>query len=317
MQITGARIGFYIFVVLLLAAMIHSNPAMAHARWKLDSITPPRSNDTGLKQKPCGNIARTQNPAIFKAGQTIEVEWEETVNHEGHFRIAFSPEGDLYFDDYVLLDNIPDTTNKGFYSRQIKLPDNIINCTDCTLQLEQIMTTLPNPGDGDFYYSCSDIEITTADDATPPSSVANLQASGADRQIQLSWSNPNSDFYRVVVLQNTTPILDSLVNDMEYATGDLVNGSQVVYVGKAENFNANSLINGTDYYFKVFTQNPRKNFDSGVSSSSTPMPGSEPEPNPSSNTSNSDSKQDGGGALMVFSLAILFAARIRRRYESL
>lgn len=242
--------------------------ALAHARWVIDSVTPPRSNDTGLKTAPCGGIARTTRSAIFTAGQTIELEFEETVNHPGHYRIAFSPANDQNFDSYVLVDNILDVTNNGRYTQVVTIPNEI--CSACTLQLIQVMTTDPNPQPNDFYYSCTDIQITNAGDLTAPLPVTSVMNQANDGEVDLSWTNPADDFYQVVILKSTSPIFDVPTNGFTYTAGNTVNGIDVVYVGNSNNYTATGLTNDIAYYFKVFAQNPRKNYAGGIETSATP-----------------------------------------------
>lgn len=253
-----------IHMLLFVAALsLTSHDLFAHARWVIGSVTPPRTNDTGLKSSPCGGAARTSVSTIFSANQTIDVEFEETVNHDGYFRIAFSPKDDLNFDSYVLQPNIQDITNTGKYTQQITIPNQI--CDACTLQLIQYMVTSTSTS---YYYSCSDIQITNANDLTAPAVVSNLTAadSGSGQAI-LSWTNPAADFYRVVILKSSTAIFDEPVSIANYQAGDMINQSEVVYVGNASSLNVNSLIKDSTYYFKVFSQNPRKNYAAGVETS--------------------------------------------------
>ena len=242
-MINLSRITFLVVIIFIITPLT----AQAHARWVLDSVTPPRSNDTGLKTEPCGNIARTTRSTIFSAGQTIELEFEETVNHPGHYRIAFSPENDLFFDDVnnILVDNIPDTTNNGRYTQTITIP--MQTCTACTLQLIQVMTTSTSPQPSDFYYSCTDIQITGVGDMTPPLTVSNVNSQAGDQSANLTWSNPVDDFYQVVVLKDITPISVTPANGTIYQPGDMLNGTEVVYVGNSNSFNVTSLANNRDY----------------------------------------------------------------------
>lgn len=256
------------FAVLFLTGLVFPNIAFAHVRWALGSVTPPRTNSTGLKSEPCGGALKTTRSTIFSGGQTIDVEFEETIEHPGHFRIAFSPAGDLNFDDYVLADNIPDNPASGFYKQNITIPVEI--CDACSLQLIQVMTTSPTPGPGDFYYSCTDIQITNPGDITPPDSVSNVVPVAGDGQASISWTNPTADFYRVVVLKSTNNVMGVPTNGVNYNVGDMIDGSEVVYMGNASEFVATSLTNDNDYYFKVFSQNPRKNYASGVEAMVTP-----------------------------------------------
>src|SRR3569832_2872337 len=88
-----------------------------------DLISPkPRYND--LKSGPCDkgltDARTTTNVTTFKPGETITVTWNEYIDHPGHFRIAFDPDGQRFTDpssftdvaprQYVLLDNIADKT---------------------------------------------------------------------------------------------------------------------------------------------------------------------------------------------------------------
>ena len=284
------RILQFSILVAIIALTILPTSVLAHARWVIGSVTPPRTNDTGLKVDPCGGKPRTARSTIFSAGQTIEVEFEETVNHPGHYRIAFSPADDLNFDSYVLVDNIPDTTNTGSYKQEITIPMQI--CSACTLQLIQVMTTNTNPQPGDYYYSCTDIQITDPGDSTAPLPVNNITPQEGDSQVTLNWSNPASDFYQVIILKDTSPILDIPTDGVIYTAGDLINGTEVAYVGNASAFTATSLTNDTPYYFKVFSQNPRKNYADGVETNATPI-----------------ASTTGGGGINVFFLFSLLLIR--------
>ena len=252
-------------VILLSILLIHSNPALAHARFKLGSITPPRNNSTGLKTAPCGGIAKTNTPTIFTAGQNVEIEWEETINHPGYFRILFSPnavDDQADFDNNILLDNYTDTQNGNdtphSYKAVVPLPQQV--CDQCTLQLIQVMMDRTPPSN---YYSCSDIQVTAAGDTTPPVKVSGLSVTPGDTQADLQWTNPVSDFYRVIILQNSMAISD-IPTMPSYSVGDMIGSSQVVYIGNSVNFRATGLANGNSYYFKVFAQNPRNNYATGV-----------------------------------------------------
>ncbi|MCH7817175.1 MAG: lytic polysaccharide monooxygenase, partial [Proteobacteria bacterium] len=124
-----------------------------------------------------------KNISVFAPGDTIEVQWNEYINHPGHFRIAFDESGNNSFQDPVCLDNcdnrsmvieqqagdpsvlldaIPDTPSGGLSSVSVTLPD--IECDDCTLQVIQVMTDKPpyTIGGDDLYYQCADIVLTSS-----------------------------------------------------------------------------------------------------------------------------------------------------------
>lgn len=292
----------------LITMLCNSGPVNAHVRWSLDSITPPRTNSTGLKENPCGGAARTSTPAIFSGGQTINVTFEETVNHLGYYRIAFSPANDLNFDDNVLIEYIPDATSTGSYTREITLPVDV--CTDCTLQVIQVMTTAPNPAPSQFYYSCADIEITDVGDTTAPMPVGNLAIQAGDSQLTISWDIPVNDLFRVIVFKSTSPVLSIPVNGTNYLTGDSLDGAEVVYTGNDASFLASSLTNDTGYYFRVFIQNPRKNYSAGRDISATPRESSGGAGG-SGSTTEPASGDSGGGSVSVFWLLLLAGVSLR------
>lgn len=159
----------YALLILILAS---SGGALGHARFKIGSITPPRDQSSGLKTPECGSVPRTATPKVFKPGEVINVEWEETVNHLGYFMIRFSKENDTGFDNTVLVPQYIDDQNgdiengaKHFFHTDVTLPN--LNCDACTLQLVQVMQ---DPGKKvSNYYSCSDIQLVgPLDPNTPP-----------------------------------------------------------------------------------------------------------------------------------------------------
>jgi hypothetical protein len=155
---------------LLAALLFPAGPAAAHLG--LDAPVSRYGPDT-LKTGPCGVAGgeRSENVTYFEPGETIEVRWNEYVDHPGHYRIAFDPDGDddfvdpptmedLYSNDAVLLDGIPDHGREDpYYSATVTLPD--ITCDNCTLQVIQVMYDKPpyeTPGN-DIYYQCADLVL--------------------------------------------------------------------------------------------------------------------------------------------------------------
>jgi hypothetical protein len=161
-----------------LAALLFlpADAALAHARWKTDStVLVPRSANDDLKTGPCGNVSRTDTPKVFSPGQTIEVEWVETINHPGSYLIAFSPANDTGFENnklYSADDTLgAETPTPHGYKATITLP--MQTCEACTLQLVQVMTDRTPPSN---YYSCADIKIVAdggggSGGGTPPQEV--------------------------------------------------------------------------------------------------------------------------------------------------
>jgi hypothetical protein len=127
--------------------------------------------DTGQKTRPCGSGTPTGAVTELAPGQSVTVTWNETVDHPGHFRISFDPDGgddglvdpagydDSYSADTVLVDDIEDTGGSTF-SQEITLPN--VTCERCTLQLIQVMTDKPPwgpSGGNDIYYWCADVSL--------------------------------------------------------------------------------------------------------------------------------------------------------------
>lgn len=156
---------------LALGLGLWSTPARAHIELLLPSA---RYTPDTQKSPPCGhpdNPPGDGSVTVFEPGETITIEFDEFVDHPGHFRIALDPTGtDAFtsptdFDDFynspeVLLDDIADAAG-GLYQIDVTLPDE--PCNPCTLQLIQVMNDGAwGPGNSDLYFQCADIAIEPA-----------------------------------------------------------------------------------------------------------------------------------------------------------
>jgi hypothetical protein len=159
----------------LFIAFATLSPAYARAHLGLDVPTSRYGPDT-LKTGPCGvgGGERTTNVTYYEPGETIEVRWDEYVDHPGHYRIAFDDDGvddfvdpatmmELYSNDTVLLDGIIDKgQGERDYVAAVTLPE--LTCDNCTLQVIQVMYDKPpyaTPGN-DIYYQCADLVLREA-----------------------------------------------------------------------------------------------------------------------------------------------------------
>ena len=134
----------------------------AHAHIEMTS---PKPRTLEQKTGPCGVTGSTRgtNVTTYRPGETITVEWDETVDHPGHYRIAFDDNGnDSFRDPSRPDDNFPQTLadqivdrGGGRYTQQVTLPN--ISCTSCTLQLIQVMTTVVPYNS--FYFQCADLVL--------------------------------------------------------------------------------------------------------------------------------------------------------------
>lgn len=187
----------------VLAAAFILSAGSAHAHVKMLKPPPWINEGDGLlgigagdpqKGAPCGPggfdnvtpIPVSNIVTTFKAGETISVEWSETIPHPGYYRIALAenradlkdptvpftnpdlcnvdhskiPQG---AHDNVLADGIfvtSDASSRPGYPElkfSVKLPDK--PCDKCTLQLIQFME---NHAPGCIYYHCADIKIVAA-----------------------------------------------------------------------------------------------------------------------------------------------------------
>jgi hypothetical protein len=156
------------------AGFATARDADAHARLKTPA---PRSTADGLKDMgavsgaPCGGVAKTNRPTVYRQGQTITVDFEETINHPGCFLFALLSNNDTEYLEVKNVKQNPAGATPRPYTTEIQLPANM-TCTDCTLQMRQIMLAnndLPCPPNpiplGVPYYSCADIQITVDGDA--------------------------------------------------------------------------------------------------------------------------------------------------------
>jgi MYXO-CTERM domain-containing protein len=175
------------FRLMILALLGASYSGMAEAHISL-TYPPDRlvTNGVGDPQKssdgtPCPTRGtRSNKREILKAGSEITVQWNETIHHSGHFRIAFDDDGsDAFVDpksftDIVATPTLPiladglfaDHRQRQAFSTKVRLP-NVV-CKTCTLQVIQVMTDKPPYGNGDdIYYHCADIELVMDTGGSP------------------------------------------------------------------------------------------------------------------------------------------------------
>ncbi len=154
------RIALISICLLLFSSLGHT-----HARLKANSSVKIRSTSDGIKTGPCGGLPRSPTPTILAAGQTVTVDWEETIYHPGRFEIYFSTANDQNF---TLLKTIPQNQNNQNlphqFSTTVTLPN--VACQACTLQLIQVM--LENPNVPTYYYSCADMQLNAAANTPNP-----------------------------------------------------------------------------------------------------------------------------------------------------
>lgn len=148
--------------LLVLAVFVCSRDLGAHTRL----VFPPPRDDRAHKTGPCGDVPRTGAPLVLEAGQEVEVEWEEFIDHPGYYEIWFSPGGDTDFE--LLLGGHPDVAmppgvSSNRYSATVTLP--ALPCEEGTLQVIQYMTE--DPKRPRLYFSCADVRLVEPSPLSP------------------------------------------------------------------------------------------------------------------------------------------------------
>ena len=170
---------------------------MGHARFTPGYPLKLRNPSDGLKDpgNPCGAppTINANDRTVFKAGQQVEIVFEETIDHPSKYKIAFSIDETDTFDVTLMdLDSFDDDTrrpemipqkqdkdgrvadrlkNPRIYRYTITLPDT--PCEKCSLMLLQRMFDRTPPNN---YFSCADIRIVAADSTeVPPEKPENVK----------------------------------------------------------------------------------------------------------------------------------------------
>jgi MYXO-CTERM domain-containing protein len=161
------------------ASLVCSN-LLAHVQFSYPTPRRPGSGNNDIKTGPCGcstqacpngDVRVPGRVTVLEPGATIMVEFTETIQHPGFYRISFDQDGQDAFEPPplarssiqmgtpmlpVLKDNIADTGDAD-YTTMITLPN--VECENCTLQLIQVMTTAMTWQEDDIYYTCADIAL--------------------------------------------------------------------------------------------------------------------------------------------------------------
>jgi hypothetical protein len=173
--------GFRVLSVAVLVAIGVSYSGVASAHALLVQPVPRDQTDTKLKMGPCGGDA-TNGPLVKKApviqyqpGATIDIDYKETIGHQGCYLFQLSTTGD---DKNFTMLKLPGGANAqvadpagagGNLKTQLVLPAGV-TCQNCTLRLIQVMlgancAANQDPTATSNYYSCADIRIGDFSDA--------------------------------------------------------------------------------------------------------------------------------------------------------
>ncbi len=100
----------------------------------------------------------------------------------------------------------------------------------------------------------------TVDNASPSDATWGATTPG-NGQVVLNWTNPGTDFAQVLVLRRAGSAPTEVpVEGATYAAGGMLGSSAVIYVGSGVTHTDSPLVNGTDYYYRIFAQDPCGNW---------------------------------------------------------
>jgi len=137
----------------------------------------PRDQQDGYKDGSACGVARASSQPVtnYMAGQELNVQWLETVDHSGCFLVEFSAQGDQNFQILGRKSHSnppppeqPSTSDPRSWSLGVTLPNT--SCDNCTLRLRQFMlddnvaedgcppATVPN---GSTYTTCANVILTS------------------------------------------------------------------------------------------------------------------------------------------------------------
>jgi len=207
--------------LVMLAALLAPTAASAHVR--ITSPTP--RSTTQLKERHCGQAGSARaNVQTYKPGATLHLVWDEYVKHPGWFRISFQKNGDTFevpppsngptgngkpanyptedltgkTDPATGAVILADRIQHPALSMDVVLPN--VECTNCTLQLTQMMTEnatyTDQPGSGNIYYACVDLVLSngTANPGVDAGPHPTIDAGvGLDAGVALDAPPPSTD----------------------------------------------------------------------------------------------------------------------------
>jgi hypothetical protein len=105
------------------------------------------------------------------------------------------------------------------------------------------------------------------DDTQPPQPVTNVTGTAGDASVELSWINPADDFYKVLIVWDANPIIIDPIDTHRYEPGDDIGTGHVVFNGLGNKATITGLINGENYYFRIYAHDGSFNYAGGADTS--------------------------------------------------
>jgi len=109
-------------------------------------------------------------------------------------------------------------------------------------------------------------------DNASPAGVTSSTATPGDTVVDLAWTNPgDADFDEIIVLRRTGgAVTDVPTEGSEYSVGNTIGSSTVACNTASTSCQDTGLSNGTAYYYKIFTQDTRGNYNAGTTPTGSP-----------------------------------------------
>ena len=123
------------------------------------------------------------------------------------------------------------------------------------------------------FFGCSSGSSSSGgtSDTTPPGDVTGFTATPDDTFVTLTWTNPgDADFSGVLILRHTSAVVDSPTDGTTYAANDTIGVATVIFVGNDITFIDTGRTNGTEYHYRIFAYDGKKNYSGGAADSATP-----------------------------------------------
>ncbi len=102
-------------------------------------------------------------------------------------------------------------------------------------------------------------------DNTAPGDATWGTVTPGDGQVSLGWTNPGGDFVEAIIVRSTLSVTFVPSDGATYVLDQNVGGTQIVrYVGSGTSTVDTTALNGTAYYYKIFTRDACGNGSAGV-----------------------------------------------------
>ncbi len=118
------------------------------------------------------------------------------------------------------------------------------------------------------FIHCTNVDdpvLLEDEDNEPPANVSDFVFQSNLNGITLAWTKPtDTDFSKILILKDTSPISDAPTTGRDYASGDSIGSSQMVDSAALSSFTDTDITAGITYFYKLFAYDVSFNYASGV-----------------------------------------------------